>query len=82
MFEHIPDNLIEKIEDYMIEMYKLEHQTKFKILLINKLHDYYIEHKVGQYKELIENLPKTNVGFGYYCSLIKDIIDLRFKHIE
>ena len=78
----IPLSIVQKIEDYVIDLYFLDHQTKFKMVLINEIHNKFIKKKIGQYKELIENLPKGNVGFGYYLSLIKEIEDLRFKHID
>ena len=78
----IPLSIVDKIEDYVIDLYLLDHQTRFKLVLINEIHDKFIEKRIGQYKELIENLPKGDVGFGYYLSLIKEIKDLRFKHID
>lgn len=78
----IPLCIIEKIEDYVIDLYRLEHQTRFKILFINDIHDKFIKKRIGQYKELIDNLPKGNVGFGYYLRCLKEIEDLRFKHID
>ena len=48
--------IVEKIEDYINDLYLLEHQTRFKLIFINEIHDKFIEKRIGQYKELIENL--------------------------
>jgi len=74
--------LVEKIEGYINDLYLLEHQTRFKLIFINEIHDKFIKKRIGQYKELIENLPKGNCGFGYYLRFVKEIQDLRFKHID
>ncbi len=78
----IPTEIIDKIIDNVIDMYRVEHQTKFKLVLINELHDHCIRGRIGQYKELMDNLPMGNVGFGHYITLLKEIVDLRFKHVE
>lgn len=78
----VPLSIVEKIEDCINDLYLLEHQTRFKMVFINEIHNRFIEKRIGQYKELIDNLPKGNCGLGYYLRLVKEIKDLRFKHID
>lgn len=69
-----------EMEHVYCDGFRKEHMSKFKNVLINDIHNKFIEKRIGQYKDLIENLPKGNAGLGYYFSLLKEIHELRFKH--